>query len=443
METSSGEISGWLAESYEPDMENSEIRFKLREGIKFSDGSDFNAEVVCWNFQMSKEAGALNPAILGAEVRGEYELAVLLDGYSNSAMHMICSRTFGFVSKVNYETNGEEYARTHPVGTGPFKLKEMVPGMKVVFEKNEDYWMEGRPYLDGVEYLDITDIMTRVAAMQSTGNDAADILDTTVAEQVAMLSDSGAAVTFNKFSFGPLSLQPSSKNEDSPFAKLEVRQAVAHAIDREMICEARGFGILTPAYQLIPEGYKGNLKNPDYITYDTAKAKELLAQAGYPDGFTTTLYAGSGSDRDMVVILQSMLAEIGITAEIEFPEAAAANQMRVSTGWEGLMLGTVRALPNMTSTFRLNFDPDYQFAISMWRPVDEMRPIYVEARSTLMLEDSIMQNLHTLFMDNMVAIPICDTYDTFVIRETVHDTGFSLWGANTWWLPHDAWKSAS
>ena len=439
-ETTVGEILPFLAESFEPDLENSEIRMKLREDVRFSDGSPFNAEAVRWNFQMSKDARALNPAILGTEVRDEYEIAILLDGYLNSGMNLVCSRTFGFVSKENYEKNGEAYAREHPVGTGPYLFKESVPGYRVVFEKNDNYWMEGRPFLDGLEYYEIVDFMTQVNTMLSTGSDAADILDTVQVEQVAQLRDSGVPVTLNNLPFGPASLNPSSRNEDSPFAKLEVRQAVAYAIDRQALCDARGFGILTPAYQLIPEGFKGHLDNPDYITYDPAKAKQLLAQAGYPNGFTTELRASVMSDRDMVVAIASMLEEVGITCDLAFLETAAMVQAGNSTGWEGLSLGGIRSLPNMTSTFRLNFDPDYQFAISMWRP-EEMRPIYVSARSTLMLQNDIMQDLHTLFMDNMVSIPLYDTYDTFIIKENVHDSGFAEWGANTWWMPHNAWKS--
>jgi ABC-type transport system substrate-binding protein len=193
---------------------------------------------------------------------------------------------------------------------------------------------------------------------------------------------------------------------------------------------------------LFPQGYKGSLSNPDYITEDLEKAKELLARAGYPDGFNTTIYADSGFDRDIVVAVQGMLGEIGINVEIEFQEPGAATQLRNSTGWEGLLIGTVRSLPNTTSTVRLNLDPTYQFFVSTWRPTEEMTPIYINARSTLTLQDDIMQNLSRLLLENMAVIPLYDTYDVFIIRDNVHDTGFAEWGANTWWLPYDAWKSS-
>ena len=442
-ETTGGEIVPWLAESFQPDMENSEIRFFLRKGITFYDGSPLNAEVVYWNIQKAKEHGDLNPAILGAEVRDEYEVALLLDGYSNAVLHMLGSQAYDLASKEYFDKNGAEKARDYPVTTGPFKLKERTPGYRLVFERNDDYWIEGMPYLDEVELVQIADPMTQIATMLAPTSEAADMLNTVSAEQVATLRDSGMNLSIDhRLATGPTCLWPSSANEDSPLAIYEVRLAVANAINRQSICDARGFGILSPATQLLTTGYKGNIPDANYYSYDPEKAREYLAQAGYPNGFSTSLIASTtGTDADTVVILQSMLGDVGITAEVEFLEQAAITEIRLTKGWEGLYVGGILNTANTTSSFRMSIDPDYQYNISTWRPAEEMRGPYVQSRSTLLVEHEIVQQVHRMLMDNMAVIPIYDSYRTFVLRDTIQDSGLGDWGNGTWWLPHQTWKS--
>ena len=433
-----GSYTEWLAESFEIDVENAQLRFVLKEGIYFHDGSELNAEVTVWNINQAREEGNMNPAIIGAEATGEYTLTVFLDDYYNGALDVFASHAFSIISKKNYDENGAEYAADNPVGTGPFIFTERIPGSRAVFVRNENYWREGLPYLDGLEYVEITDIMTQIGAMQSTGEDGGDILGISSAEQVALLQSSGAPVYVDKNPMGPVCLFPSSMDENSPLSKLEVRQAIAYAIDRETICEARGFGILTPATQFISEPFLGPLPDSYNLSYDQAKARELLDEAGYPDGFTTNLIMMPGMDRDAIVAIQDMLSEVGITCELQFPESGAATELRKD--WDGLLVALARSLPNMTTTFRLFLDPDYQYYPQMWRPVDEMRPVYITARSTEEVENENIQEFHRLVLDNMVLIPIYYTYDTFIHKNNVHDTQFTAYGPATFWMPGEAWK---
>jgi peptide/nickel transport system substrate-binding protein len=440
LERSNGDIEPWLAESWEIDEEAQEIRFYLKEGVTFSDGSAFNAEVVVWNLEKSREANALNPAITGMEARGDYEVAVFFDNYLNSILGIFASHTFFYVSKENFEKNGEEFALENPVGTGPFVLKSWVPGGTVEFVKNEEYWQEGKPYLDGIVYENITETVTQNVAVQSTGADGIDALNTFNAEQMATLLDT-APVTVEKNASGPISLYPSSMDESSPLSKLEVRQAISYAINREAIVAARGFDILKPAYQFIPEGYKGHLPESDNLPgYDPEKAKELLAAAGYPDGFKTKLIgAFTFADQDAVVAIADQLGEVGIECELEFPDAGGSLAYQ-QQGWDGLFVMTARALASITSTFRLIMDPDYQFYPSMWRPADEMLPGYTKIRSAVNLDEKDVQDLHKMVLDNMVLIPVYDTYDAYVVKDNVHGAEFAQWGAGTQWLAWDMWK---
>ena len=441
LESSYGEILPCLATEWETDPENSQIRMKIREGVKFHDGSDLNAEVVEWNFKMAQDSGFLNRAILGVEATGEYDITVHLDGYLNNALNILATHAFAIISKENYDKNGADYASEHPVGTGPFIFRERAHGINVVYERNDNYWQEGKPYLDEVEYINITDNMTQNAAMLS---DAADVLNTTLGEQIATLS-ADDQLSVDLLPIGPAILAPSSVNEDSPLSKLEVRQAIAWAIDREAICEARGFGILTPSNQYIGDGYMGRLPDAevaDYMGYNPEKARELLTQAGYPDGFETTLIGGTSTDRDIAVALQSMLGEVGIVCELSFPEGALINEM-TQNGWDGLLVSQARSMASITTTYRRFICPDYTYNVSVWRPSEEYRDLYVRSRTTPMMEDGLMRELSKLIMDYMLVIPMYDTYDAYVIRNNVHDTGFSRWGSGTLWLPQDAWISTN
>jgi peptide/nickel transport system substrate-binding protein len=446
LETANGDLSPWLATSWEVDPENLEIRFKLREGVQFSDGSDFNAEIVVWNAQKAIESQAMNQAVIGAEVRGEYEVAMLLSNYVNSTLAHFASHVFVIVSKENYDKNGEDYARNNPVGTGPFVLSGRVPGFKVSFTKNENYWQEGKPYLDGVEYIEMSDEVTQNAAVSSDQeSETVDVLRTFSGEQSATLAEL-SNLTVKSLSVGPSCLAPSSRDENSPLSKLEVRQAIFHAIDRASICAARGFGFLTPAYQMIPEPFKGYF--PEYVSttysdpYDPDKAKALLAQAGYPEGFSTKLIAPPGSmDQDAVVAVQNMLTAVGVRTELELPQSGAATDLRMN-GWDGIMVIQLRAMPNTTSTIRLNLDPDYDFLPSVWRPAEEMRSLYLASRESLLLEHERVQAVHKLLLDGMVVIPVYDSYENSIIKNNVHDSGFSEYSQSTIWLPWAAWKSA-
>ena len=442
-----GDLSPLLAESWEVDVENAEIRFKIKEGILFTDGSELTAEVIAWQFIKQIEAVMMNSAVVDVEVRGKYEIAAILNTFNNTTLTHFAGDVAALVSKENYDKNGEEYARDNPVGTGPFMLKDKSVGSKVNFEKNKNYWQEGKPYLDELEYVALTDQMTQNAAFMTTGDDALDILRTSIGEQFAAL-ESLPNIYIHKWASGISTLAPSSRNEDSPFSKLGVREAMFYAIDRQVLCDARGFGLMTPAYQVIAPGYVGYLPERDagvFSGYDPVKAKDLLAQAGYPDGFSTIFYSplaafGATFDQDTAIAIQKMLEDVGIRAEMQFPEAGAATDLR-NKGWDGIMAAGVGSFTNSSSAFRLALDPTYQFLPSVWRPVDEILPVYTRSRETLKQEEGLLQQLHKIYTDNMVVIPINFRTNTVLIKNDIHDTGFGVVSGTSIWTPWDAWRS--
>jgi len=185
IEKTNGEIITNLAESYEVDMDNKEIVFHIKPNIKFSDGSALTAEVAGWNLMKYLEAKLLNQNITGYEARGELILAVKFEIWSNGLLGSIAASCF--CSKEAYEKNGEEWAKENPVGTGPFIMKEYIHGQYLKAERNPNYWQDGKPYLDGIEFHFIRDAMAQNMALQAEGEDRIDVLNLNSAEQVSML----------------------------------------------------------------------------------------------------------------------------------------------------------------------------------------------------------------------------------------------------------------
>jgi len=441
LEASDGSIHPFLATEWDIQIENSKVIFTLRDDVYFTDGSQFNAEVVKWNIDLAIETKIMNPAVIGAEVVSEFEVAVLLSGYTNAVLPILASHSFCMVSKENYDKLGEEEARNNPVGTGPFIVTEFVPGQKIVYTRNDNYWQEGKPYLDAIEFVSITDVMTQNAAVLTDDPlSKVDVLTTAVGEQIQLLRDT-APVYVTRNVTGPLVLYPDSNNPDSPLAIQEVREAISYAIDRELICEARGFGIWQPAKAYVPPPYIGNKGDENFFEYNPEKSLELLAEAGYPDGFTIPMHCPAAVDRDAMVALQSMLGEVGIIAELSFPEAGAATELRTQ-GWDGIFVGTFAGLPSISSTYRLHVDPLTQFYPSMWRPyatIDEWRDLYESSRLTLIAEQEPFERMHEGMIEYMVCIPVYDQYGSYVINNRVHDSGWGEWGVGTMFRPWDVW----
>lgn len=431
--TTKGELLPCLAESWDIDLDNNEIVLNIKPNVQFSDGSALTAEVAGWNIMKQVEAHIVQH-ITGYETRGELVLVLKFDNWSNDILSSLGA--CGLCSQESFEKNGEEWAAENPIGTGPFILGEYIHGQHLLCEKNSNYWQEGKPYLDGVKFVFMRDAMTQNMAIQATGDDSIDVLNLNSAEQVSMLNQEGL---FNVtiLHTGPVALTPSSVDKDSPLSILKVRQAISYAVDREAIVAARGFGIWTPGTQIVSSESMAHLPDEYDLTYNPEKAKELLAEAGYPDGFTTTLYTQPGvADKDVTVAVQQMLTEIGITAELEFPDAGGYSALRAG-GWDGITVNGLRQFAIPYKTFYLYFDPAQTFMVSAARP-EGWAEVMGNALTTLTPEAGPLQECHKLLLENLTTIPLYNMSDNWIMKQNVHDTDYG-------YMEHvslaDAWMS--
>jgi peptide/nickel transport system substrate-binding protein len=263
--------------------------FTVRQGVKFHDGSDFNADAVIWNLQRiyddkspHYDAPAAPIVKAAASMVDTYEKAddttiVLTTKYPFSFLPYLLTRVL-MVSPAQYDAVGKNWAEfgKKPSGTGPFKITRVVPGQYIEMVRNEAYWDKERiPKLDKLVVMPMAEATTRIAALRSG---QVDWIEVPAPDSIPSLKAAGYAVTLWPY---PHTYPYCLNTEDgSPFKDVRVRRAINYAIDRDGLCSMLN-GIAKPAVGLYPPGNPFFGNPTEHYTYDPAKAKALLAEAGY------------------------------------------------------------------------------------------------------------------------------------------------------------------
>jgi peptide/nickel transport system substrate-binding protein len=311
----------WLAESWEQSEDGLTWTFKLREGVKFHNGREMTAEDVKWSFERlidpatgSGNAARVGPPETQIEVIDDYTVAITHpEPFGIFPQSLGFDKSTGIMAK---ESVGEDGLVEVPIGTGPFKITEVEGTTRLVLEKNEDYWQEGLPYLDAIEIVPIPDDTVRETALR--GGEVDWILAIAPQNYDSLEEDPNVVVdSAPQLSYDYIGVNLTRE----PFDDVRVRQAIALALDREQLCEAGFFGLCDPLQAPVGKG------SPWYFGYqpydqDIERAKELMAEAGYPDGFEMELLPTTqyGETVRAAQVLQQQLAEIGIDASINAPE---------------------------------------------------------------------------------------------------------------------------
>jgi peptide/nickel transport system substrate-binding protein len=319
---------GVLAESWNIDVAARTITFTIRKGVSFSDGTVCDAAAVAWNLdQFIQTKSAAADAWLSVAVLDPYTVMLKLTEYKVTVLAAFDSYAGMIISPTAYKLNGAEWAKTHPVGTGPFILKNFVRDSVTEFVKNPNYWEPGKPYMDGIKFVVISNTTTARLAFEAG---QVDMLTAPAAGEAADVLKSGG----NKLVLRPgtiATLIPDSKNAVSPFAKKGVREAVEYAIDKTAIAANLGYG-LQPMTQAATSFQYGYNKNLTARAYDPAKAKQLLKDAGYPNGLTITITISSAFSADPAVAMMSYLNAAGFKCTINTVTQAAWTSIS-TTGW--------------------------------------------------------------------------------------------------------------
>ncbi|MCR4393342.1 MAG: ABC transporter substrate-binding protein, partial [Dehalococcoidales bacterium] len=271
------------------------IVFHLRKGVKFHDGTDFNAEAVKFNLDLARtgERSTNLSSITSVEVIDDYTVRVNLTAFDYTILTNLASSSVGWiVSPTAIQTHDKEWTTTHPVGTGPFRFVSYNRDVSVKYERFDGYWQAGKPYLDGVEFEIVADQMTGLLAFKSGEGQ---VLPVVQAKDADSLKQEGFTVIIAPASV--VDLVPSSADPKSPLSDLRVRRAIDYAIDKKAIASSLGYGYYEPANQPFVSSVWAY--NPEVVgyPYNPAKAKELLKEAGYPNGFKIPIWMVQGSSQ--------------------------------------------------------------------------------------------------------------------------------------------------
>src|SRR5499427_2074273 len=273
-----------LAESWTVSADQRVYDFKLREGVKFHNGDPFTAEDVKFSFQRSKVGKVLKDRVKDVEIVSPTRVRFVLHEPFPDFMAYYGTLATGagwIVPKKYFEQVGSDGFKKHPIGLGPYKFVSNTPGVELVMEANESYWRK-MPAVKRLVYKSVPEPTTRMAMLKRGEVDLAYLIDAPQAQDLKRdpnfkLAFSGGIGTF----YLDFLDQWDAK---SPWHDRRVRLAAMHAIDGRALNEAENLGASRLTGSIVPAKFEFALPLPPYA-YDPAKAKALLAEAGYPNGF--------------------------------------------------------------------------------------------------------------------------------------------------------------
>jgi len=427
-----GEIEPWLAESVEPNEDSTVWTIKLREGVKFHDGTDLTAEVVKNNLDAYRGAYPARAPLLFVFVLEPIQSVDVVDPLTVQVTMKQPWVSFdaqlygdgrpGILAQAQLDDTSS--CAENLIGTGPFRFVDWVPNQKFTAEKNPDYWATDAagnqlPYLDEIEFRPIVEVDQRRNALESGEINAMHTTDEDTIVDLRSLAEAGDANVYESDQFGEVTYVMLNESEP-PFDNFKARQAVAYAVDFEEYNAIIGAGILTRASGPFAPGNIGHLDDTGLPEYDPERAEELVAEyedeTGLPFEFTFT-NTNSAAANDQSQLVKEQVEAIGGEVEI-----VAVDQ---STQIDSALAGDFQAIG-----WRLHpgGDPDLQY--NWWKsgsPVNfgqfsdpEIDRLLDEGRTTKEGREQVYQDLNRRFAEQLHNIWIHYTVWQVAMAPDVH-----------------------
>jgi glutathione transport system substrate-binding protein len=309
-----------LAESYKVSDDAKEYTFALRKGVKFHDGTGFNARAVkisierLANPENRLKRQSLVSMLDRVEIVDDYTVKVVLKEPFGALVNNLAHAGAMIISPAALEKYGKDIDR-NPVGTGPYKFKSWSADTLQV-EANKSYWRAGWPKVDGVTLRSVPENGSRMAMLQAG---EAQLITPLPPEMVKVVERNPAIDVMDQPSIVEWYVALNTKKK--PFDDVRVRHALNYAVDRNAFCKVVLSGFCSPADSPMPPLLKFYAKQKEW-PYDPAKAKALLAEAGYKDGFETEMWAGNNTTAIRAMqFLQQQLAQVGVKVKVSPLEA--------------------------------------------------------------------------------------------------------------------------
>ncbi len=313
-----------LAESWELDKDTNTMILHIRHGVTFSNGDTLDADDVVFSLTCRKEYGTYgligSPSVV--EKVDDYTVKIVWDEFSLNFETWILPQYI--YSKETFEEKGLDWMLNNMVGTGPYVMDEYIPDVRLSFVRNDSYWREEKPAPDSIEWVVISDTTANLAAFLGGEIDYVDHISDPV--QIAQLKEAGYEPVQPPVGAGIQEIaMPISNNPDDPLANKDVRVALfKYGVNWEDMGKTINGPDATHTnaigYTMLPY-YDESLEKS---SYDVEKAKQMLADAGYENGFETTIYC---TDRGAAnaTYLQDAFSKLNITCNVEVADYTQIN----------------------------------------------------------------------------------------------------------------------
>ena len=450
MSDENGRLAPGLATAWELAADGTSVRMRLREGVRFHDGTPFNAEAVKFTLDTivdpaTGSQGAVD--MVGpydrTEILGPHEVRIHYKAPNAGALDSFTENELSIVSPTAVQRLGNTGFAQAPVGTGPFRFTSWERGREVIMDRNPDYawapsWsaVQGPSNMARIVHRFIPNNATRVAALEAGEAHVGDILP---ALDTRRLNDSGRFRSMIGVAAG-LSFGAQLNTSRTPFNDIRVRQAFMHSIDRPRLAQNLYFGIIKPAFGVLasttPEYWSGA---EAYYPFDRARANRLLDQAGWQmgsngirtkDGQPLRVYFPSLLLPDVAVALQSEARRVGFDIVVENVLKQRQDELLMNNQYE---LSVVRWVSNDPGVLRIPFHSSNipepgKFKFNWSRVNDPALDALIQRASqakNAAERTSLYRDLQKDIMDRAIFFPIHDQVQTAVHASRVQGLRFS------------------
>ncbi|WP_438495806.1 ABC transporter substrate-binding protein [Paenibacillus sp. IHBB 3054] len=380
---SKGEIVDWLAKSHSISEDGLTYTFVLRDGLKFSNGTEVTAEDAVFSLQRHLKVGG--PLAIAAKVdttvaKDKQTFVITLKEPYTPFISELSNFSNGIIPN-NFGGVSEEEFFKKPVGTGPFVVEQWDAAGDLTFTKNPNYWQEGKPYIDKLVYKLIEDDSQAINQLKAGEVNAIESLALQNADEIKKGPDT-TVVTNGSWVTEQLFFNTLDKN----FSDVHVRRALALALDREGLTKALTFGYAQTANSLLPTTIPYNANETiKALNFDLDAAKAELAKSAFPNGFDTKLLVASGNSTraQEAQIIQAAGKSIGINIEIESIELATFRERFFAYDFAAMLNSGQADSPEANSIIAFQTDPE-GFSKSYWTHYtnDEVTKLLYEGQKT-------------------------------------------------------------
>lgn len=401
-----GNLQPQLAESWDYE-DDKTIIFHIRKGVKFHNGEELKASDVLFSLKRCADV----PAAASAVAKVDFEKSSVVDEYT---VKIVTTEIYvpqiayfewaltGIFSQKAFEESNGDFSKA-PIGTGPYKVKDYTPGDNYVLEAFDDYWDKGKPYVKNLIFRVITEASNRTIELETGGVDliyevpSADITRLEGNKDVTVYRD--ASMNTNYIFF---------RCDHAPFNDKNLRLAVAYALDVPTAVKTAYKGTGIPATGFTSPGVEGFTDEVAPYEQNIEKAKQLLADAGYANGFSCKLYTDTTQERvDLAEVIQNQLKKIGITCEVIKLEPVAYQQAFARGEHDMMLYGLTTTTAEGDKAFRW-FHSDHALGQSFvsWKNADYDKLIDTAAQT--LDKDTrmgIYKQVQQMLKDECVVIP--------------------------------------